>query len=127
MARPKGISLPVRANARGGITLADAEAYIDEVVLRACSPNYSDNPFDALPLPEDIVFAINDPALKMRAIADIRRAFLYLERIGFARLASDESIKFETGEVEGEATLQVRYINLQTQEPGLKTRRLRPL
>lgn len=126
MAEPQGISLPVRRTVRGGFALAKGDAYIREIVLRAVSPNYSDNPFEVLYMEEDTVFANQSPALRAKVSDSLHRVFAYLEGRGIARLADSGGISFEKGDSDGELKLVVEYLNLKTQDPGVVTRTLRP-
>jgi len=125
MAEPQGVSLPARLTGEGGFVWVTGEDFVREIVVRAVSPNYSDNPFESIPMDEDAVFKMDDPSTRVRVLDALRRGFAYLERIGLARATGTRPFVFRETGVEGEAEVQVSYTNLKTQDPGVLTRRLR--
>jgi hypothetical protein len=126
----KGMSLPLRANGRGGARLIYGSAYARQTILAGLTPNTSRNPFQAgegveVGISEKVVFAVNAPGAQAQARREVRAFFARARVEDIATLVpGTEGLAFDdTG---AELVAQIRYIELEADredvvESDLKT------
>jgi hypothetical protein len=107
-----GISFPFRGDGDGGLAVTEGDEYIYNMVLGVVSPNDSDNAFEDLGGTEEMIFENpDDPAWRAAVRNRIRRQFQVLDRENLARLSS---LKFLGTNEDGEYTIKIEYINLES-------------
>lgn len=120
----RGLKLPIQTNRKGGAELIQGSPYLAQVVRAGLTPNTSRNPFQAgggiaIGIPEDVVFAVNDAKTMSRVRKAIKRFFSRLRRDELARLRQGaEGVSFRRPEGTGNLEADVRYIDLEADEPG---------
>ncbi len=125
MAILTGLSLPVGVDpVTGGAALSDSNASLRNLITLSLLEGDSDNPFQEA-LFEGSVFANNDISLRNFAVAQVERIMEQFKLEGIAEL-SPNGVKLYTFDglvappepiVEGEILLEIKYINLQNQQP----------
>ena len=107
-----GISLPFRGDGDGGVALSEADPYILGQVLATVSPNDSENPFQDLGGTESPVFQNPDDIEWRRVVRRrVERQFNELDKNNLARL---KRLKFLRGDGNGNMTVDLQYINLES-------------
>ena len=107
-----GISLPFRPDGDGGVALAEGDPYIRGQVVATVSQNDSENPFQDLGGTESPVFQNPDDVEWRRVVRRrIERQFNELDTHALARL---KRLRFRRGEADGELTVDLEYINLES-------------
>ena len=115
----KGIALPIRATARGGLRLSEGDEQLDKLVAMAILPCPSRNPFQRLGIGQ-YTFRTITPPLESEIIEDIKDAFRSFEQERRARLLS-VSVNKENGELMAE----VVYTSLETSRERIVKEKLR--
>ena len=111
----RGLSVPVGVGVNGGAKLNPAATHFDQTLALAFSEGLDDNAFQDLGISSEVIFEINDIAGQAsikRRIRDIASKFL--DRI---RLDPQRPVEFQKGD-EGEIIMNVRYVDLATDEPN---------
>lgn len=108
---PKGLSIPVMPNVSGGANIEEEPQHTNTILKLALSVGGDDNAFQVLGLSEEIIFRINDPAVRglaRRSVENIIRKFN-------DRIVRDPSmpINFSINE-EGQLNVEFRYVDLST-------------
>ena len=112
----KGIALPIRVNRRGGFQLSEGDEQADKIVRLALSSLDNDNAFQQdLGLGQAFIFAPRTPAFRSLVLARLDAIFAELEARKLYSL-DRTSIRFSRGDVEGEEVLEMKYVNLNTDE-----------
>jgi hypothetical protein len=111
---PSGISLPVRANLGGGLSIASGNEQDRNVISLALASNDNENAFQqSIGLGQDMIFEINDPAARADKLAKLRRVFDRFERLKRFKLI-ENTIRWDDGAVDGESVLAFKYIALES-------------
>lgn len=119
-----GISSPFRSDSDGGLALAEGEAYVEQLVLTALQVNESDNPFQDLGVTNYAVFKPSaDPAWRLVMRRRIRTQMELLERDNLAKFVR---IDFGGSDGNGNFTVEVTYLNLETQQENTFTAAITP-
>lgn len=106
----RGIEVPTKA-VNGRLKLLSGDGYIRQLVETMLDDGDSENPFQDLPMREDMIFQINDSISDGLIKEKIKKGFAILERDQLARYVS---LKFiSENEVK---KIIVKYENLETGE-----------
>jgi hypothetical protein len=117
----KGIAVPVRVNALGGVQTTEKDDDADKTIRLALSDNDNENAFQqGIGLGSDAVFAIRNPGFRAKVLARLLRIFAAFEKEKLFRIVRT-SIAWSRGG-EGEQILEFKYINLETDQPATFTR-----
>lgn len=112
-----GLALPLREDSVGGFATVEGEDFVRQVLMIACQPCESLNPFQQeLGVPEEMIFGI--PAAGLLAKMKIRLQKLFDQQLrpqGLAHLQSADVVRSKT---EGLYELRILYVDLTTRRPG---------
>jgi len=111
-----GLDVPVSAGKDGGAVVVDGGEQIKKLLMIALRPCPSANPFQDLGLAGDIIFRINDPLIESEITLEIERLFKFFETRKRARLASRPVYSRSK---EGELTVEIEYVDLETSRAEL--------
>ena len=111
-----GLSVPVGVNASGGAQMIEGDGDLLKIIMLALSGGDSQNAFQKLGINESTVFGVNNAKTLAMAQISISDVFDKLSAQGKAVLAPDGIQKVESAG-EGELTIHVTYINLETNLP----------
>ncbi len=106
-----GLSLPIRANDRGGAAIDKGSDQLRKLLSIALQPCPSANPFQDLGLAADIVFRVNEPGIESEAALEVERIFSLFEASNRARLASTPTFSRPNPD---ELQMELEYIDLET-------------
>lgn len=110
---PKGLALPLDVNSLGRATVVSGSEQLGKLLIIAIQPCSSDNPFQDLGLPENLIFDINSPTLHGKLNLAIQNIFASFEKEGRARL---RSVNFENVSETQELKVFVEYQDLETMQ-----------
>lgn len=113
----KGLGMPVGVNAAGGALMVESDEDLLKVIMLALSGGESGNAFQRLGIDETLVFGVNNAKSVAMAQIAITDVFQKLSALGMAMLAPDGIQLLNEGKAEGEMTIHVSYINLETNLP----------
>lgn len=109
---PTGLRVPVGVNKSGGANIeSDEPEQTKKMLFLALSEGGDDNPFQNLGLQGDLIFSIQNPAFRGRALKAVERVIArFSDRLV---LAPGESIKFEADDT-SEITMSFQYVDIST-------------
>lgn len=132
----QGLSLPVRANPKGGVELARGTPYLEQSIAAAFCPNLSNNPFqlgggEDIGLSEDIIFSQMSHYATGLARRDITRVMTRFRDAGLARLVNGSEGMTFLRDVPGQMEVIVKYVDIEADKESefrtnLKGNRVNP-
>lgn len=112
-----GLRIPVGVNANGGAALVSDDEQAEKVIGLAINDNDTEHPFHQDEgLGQFAIFKISDGAIRAQLQHRILRIFEAFDKAKLYRLDRD-SISWTKGPKPGELTLELTYVNLETDEP----------
>ena len=118
----KGLSLPVKANKKGGALLMYGTPYTEQTIRIGLTPNYNMNPFQAgggveIGISERFIFANNVPGARANARREIVRNFSRWRSLEIAKIApGNNSVSFS--DVNEELNVKIKYVDLEADKEG---------
>jgi len=111
---PKGFSIPVRANASGGIALSKGDANDAKIIRIALADGDNNNAFQqGVTVNQTVIFDLNDSSSRARVAGNIEDIFEKFEKDKRFKLLEDT---MDWGENEGELLLEFKYLCLESDE-----------
>lgn len=113
---PKGLRMPVGVSSTGGVALVDGEENDRKIIWNALGDCYSEHAFQQdIGLGGDMVFDINDAALRariLRRLVNIFAAFEVQKRYKLKR----ETVNWTVSSTNQELQLDFKYFNIESDE-----------
>lgn len=111
-----GLALPITATRVGRSARDEGDDHAAKILMIALSDCDNDNAFQQdRGLGSSMVFEVSTESLKAKILARIRTVFDDLERALLFKLV-ESSIQWSEGPVQGELTMSLRYIDLESDE-----------
>jgi hypothetical protein len=109
-----GFSMPLRANASGGMAMATGEENNNKIIRIALADGDNDNAYQQnVTLDQALIFNLTDPAMRARAEGRIETIFAKFEADNRFKLLADT---MEWSENSGEMKLNFRYLDLESDQ-----------
>jgi hypothetical protein len=121
----QGMRLPIEVTKRGGARLVEGLQCLWQYLVTAFSPNQSENPYQDLPLMDEVLFSPKNKALAGLIKSKTTEIFASFEEEGLVKLAARNPISLDYSRA-GKVDLVIRYVDLETDEELEIRRELKP-
>jgi hypothetical protein len=124
-----GIKLPIKIAPSGGVSLVDSDDNDFKIISLALGSDDNENAFNQdIGLGIDLVYSVRSPHIRGKIIGGLRKIYIRGKIIGglrkiFAKFEAQKryklipsTIKWIEGPEDGELTLEIKYLNLESDE-----------
>jgi hypothetical protein len=111
-----GIKLPIKIAPSGGVSLVDSDDNDFKIISLALGSDDNENAFNQdIGLGIDLVYSVRSPHIRGKIIGGLRKIFAKFEAQKRYKLIPS-TIKWIEGPEDGELTLEIKYLNLESDE-----------